>query len=230
MVALAPLVTYRLLEFVSASWTRTGWGVVVEHTLPPLAMLGVTLALWRRVPPLPGPRERLLSGLGVSVAVGVMLGTAAALMNLLLILTARNGAQGVASIDPGAAALVTHIVLLAPLAEEVTFRGLIYRIFRQSMLPWSATLLSALIFGLMHVELGKAVWAFLLGLVAATAYEQTRSLLTPFLIHGLFNAVPIGVAVLRAKPDDTGPIWLVLAVVGVIFTFSARSAQRSGSR
>ena len=230
VIALAPLVTYRLLEFASASWTRTSWGMVAEHTLPPLAMLGVTLALWRRVPPLPGRLARgAFGGVGVSVAVGVMLGTAAALMNLLLILTARaEGGQGVASIDPGAAALVVHVVLLAPLAEEVTFRGLIYRIFRQSMLPRSAILLSALIFGLMHVELGKAMWAFLLGLVAAAAYEQTRSLLTPFLIHGLFNAVPIGVAVLRAKPDDTGPIWLVLAVVGVIFSVSARSAQRSG--
>ena len=229
LVALAPLVTYRLLEFTTSSWS-TPWGPVAEHTLPPLCMLAVTVLLWRQIPPLPGQRDAPpFGGVGVSVAVGVLVGTGAALMNLLMMLAARTeiGAQGMASIDPGAAALVAHVVLLAPVAEEFAFRGLIYRIFRQNMLPWSATLLCALIFGLMHVQLSKAVWAFFLGLITAVSYEQTRSLLTPILIHALFNAVPIGVAVLRAKPDDTGPIWLVLALVGVIFSLSARSARRS---
>jgi membrane protease YdiL (CAAX protease family) len=231
-VALSPLVTYRLLEFVTGAWNRGAWTAVAQHTLPPLGMLVVTLALWRRVPPLPGSRpSRPFGDLGVAVAVGVMLGTIAAMANLLLMLTVtkdpQDGVAAIAAIDPGAAALVAHVVLLAPVAEELTFRGLIHRIFRQSMLPWSATLLSALIFGLMHVQLGKAIWAFFLGLVTAASYEQTRSLLTPILIHGLFNAVPIGVAVLRAKPDDVGPIWLVLTVVAVIFTLSARQARQS---
>lgn len=78
----------------------------------------------------------------------------------------------------------------------------------------------------MHMALDKALWAFLLGLIVAVAYELSRSLLTPIVIHGLFNAVPVGVAVLRARPDDTGPIWLVLAVVAGIFSLSARSAHR----
>jgi membrane protease YdiL (CAAX protease family) len=191
-------------------------------------MAVVTLALWRRIPPLPAVRSTArepFDNFGVAVAVGMMLGALAALINLLLVLSTSRPQEAVASIDPGAAALVMHVVLLAPVAEELTFRGLIYRIFRQSMLPWVAILLSALIFGLMHVQLGKAVWAFLLGLIAAASYEQTRSLLTPILIHALFNAVPVGVAVLRAKPDDAGLIWLVLAVVGVIFALSARHAR-----
>jgi len=226
LAALAPLVAYRLLEFATSSWTGT-WGPVAEHTLPPACMLAVTLALWRRIPPLPGQLEVPFNGIGVSVAVGVFVGAVAALMNLLLMLTARHsGVQGMASIDPQAAALVTHVVVLAPVAEEFAFRGLIYRIFRQNMLPLGATLLSALIFGLMHMQLSAGIWAFFLGLIAAVSYEQTRSLLSPILIHALFNAVPIGVAVLRAKPDDTGPIWLVLALVGVIFSLSARSATR----
>jgi membrane protease YdiL (CAAX protease family) len=232
-VALSPLVTYRLLEFITGSWNQGAWTAVAQHTIPPLSMLGVTLALWRRIPPLPGshPSTRPFGDLGVAVAVGVMLGTIAAMANLLLMLTVtndpQNGVAAIGAINPGAAALVAHVVLLAPVAEELTFRGLIHRIFRQNMLPWSATLLSALIFGLMHVQLGKAVWAFFLGLVTAASYEQTRSLLTPILIHALFNAVPIGVAVLRAKPDDVGPIWLVLSIVAIIFTLSARQARQA---
>lgn len=229
VIALTPLVSYRLLEYLVSSWTSRPWAQVAQHTLPPLGMLGLGIALWRRVPPLPGTRARRpLGSVGLSVAVGMLLGGLVGLVNLLLMLAVRNkGGAGVASLDPGAAALVAHIVLLAPVAEEVAFRGLIYRIFRQSMVPLTATLISAVIFGMMHVQPDKAVWAFLLGLVAATAYEQTRSLLTPILVHALFNAVPVGVAVLRAKPDDTGPIWLVLALAAVAFSISARSARRS---
>jgi len=60
-------------------------------------------------------------------------------------------------------------------------------------------------------------------------YEQTRSIISPILIHGLFNTVPIGVAVVRSRPGDTGPIWLVLCAVALIYTFAARSAGESGA-
>ena len=130
-------------------------------------------------------------------------------------------------VTPGAVALVLHVALLAPLAEEVAFRGLVYRHLRRSMVPVGATVISAAIFAVMHASLGQSVWAFLLGIVAAFAYEQTRSVLTPVLIHGLFNAVPIGVAVVRSRPGDVGPVWLVLLVIAVIFTFAAHSAGRA---
>lgn len=233
VIALLPLVTYRLLEFVTQQWQASPWGEVLLHVMPPVAMLVVSLALWRAVPPLPskGPRPPACH-LGRSIAVGMLLGTMAATANLLLVLAGGtlNGSAGVATtaMAPAAAALVVHVVLLAPVAEEIAFRGLIYRLFRQNLTPVWATLLSALIFALMHAQMGKAIWAFFLGLIAAYAYEQTRSMLSPMLIHGLFNAVPIGVAVLRAKPDDPGPIWLVLAFAAVIFTLSARSASGVG--
>lgn len=79
----------------------------------------------------------------------------------------------------------------------------------------------------MHVDPTKAIWAFFVGVVAALAYERTRSLLAPILIHALFNAVPVGVAVLRARPDDAGPIWFVLGIAALIFTISARAAGQA---
>jgi membrane protease YdiL (CAAX protease family) len=237
LIALSPLLAYRLLEYLAMQLSSysTSISEVMQHTVPPMAMLVISLALWRSVPPLPRKDHGTRSHVGRSVAVGMLLGTLAALVNLLLMLATetRDGHSGMASIamiSPGGAALVAHVVVLAPVAEEVAFRGLIYRIFRRNMMPITATILSALIFGLMHVAPGKAVWAFFLGLIAATAYEQTRSLLTPILIHALFNAVPIGVAMLRAKPDDVGPIWLVLAAAALIFTMSARSAGSATTR
>jgi membrane protease YdiL (CAAX protease family) len=238
IIALTPLIGYRLLEQAVPSIIGATYSEVITHLVPPLGMLAAALLPWRLVPPLPQPAPRRRRGhLGRSIAVGMALGTLAALVNLLLMLagTDEDGSSGVAvahlataaTVTPGTGALVVHVVLLAPVAEELAFRGLIYRIFRRTMLPLAATVLSAVIFGLMHVDPGKAVWAFFLGLIVAVAYEQTRSILAPILIHALFNAVPVGVAVLRAKPDDSGPIWFVLAVAALIFTFSARSADRA---
>lgn len=238
LIALSPLVLYRLVEFASARIGATT-GEVLVHLAPPLGMALLVLALWRLVPPLPLPAPKKKPGhLGRAIAIGMLLGTLAALVNLLLMLASNDkggGTSGMAvaylattaSLTPGTGALVIHVMVLAPVCEELAFRGLIYRIFRRSMLPLAAGLLSALIFGLMHVEPTKAIWAFFLGVVAALAYERTRSLLAPILIHALFNAVPVGVAVLRARPDDAGPIWFVLGIAALIFTISARAAGQA---
>ena len=155
------------------------------------------------------------------------MGALAAAANLLSMLATEAPRATAGMLDPGTTALVAHVMILAPVAEEVAFRGIIYRHLRQFMLPLMATVSSALVFALMHGNLSQAMWAMVLGLVAAFAYEQTRSLVTPILIHTLFNSVPVGVAVARSNPGDVGPIWLVLFAVAVIFTFAARSASQS---
>jgi membrane protease YdiL (CAAX protease family) len=195
-------------------------------------MAAAALLLWRLVPPLPGERPARVRGhRALSIAAGLMLGTLAALANLLSVLAGGDAPRATTGegLEPGVVALVVHVALLAPVAEELAFRGLIYRQIRGLMTPLPATVLSALLFSIMHANLHQAVWALVLGLVAAFAYEQTKSLITPTLIHGLFNAVPIGVAVVRCRPDDVGPLWLVLCAVALIFTVAARGASRSAA-
>ena len=226
--AFSPLVSHRVLEYLSLNWDAPPWNMVALHLLPPLSMLTLSLLLWRVIPPLDysGRSERRdrPGYRGLCVAAGMLLGLMAAVANLLAMLAAAGGEPAMASVSPTSAALVAHVLLLAPVAEEAAFRGLLYRYMRRLMVPALATIASALIFALMHANLIQCVWALVLGLVAAMAYEQTQSLLTPIIIHGLFNSVPIGVAVARSNPTDTGPIWLIICVVAVIFTLAARSA------
>jgi membrane protease YdiL (CAAX protease family) len=227
--ALVPLVAHRLLEHISARMRNSFWNEVAYHLLPPLGMIGASLWLWRGAPPLPGAAaKRRPCGRAIAIAAGLLLGTLAAAANLLSILAGNPGPGAVSSIaQASAAALVIHVALLAPVGEELAFRGLIYRHLRRGMLPLPATLISATIFSVMHVKLQQSVFAFLLGGVAAFAYEQTRSVVTPMLIHGLFNAVPVGVAAVRSRPDDVGPVWLVLFAVAMIFTLAARKASEA---
>ena len=194
-----------------------------------MAMLVASLFLWRLVPPLPGdgPGKGAAGYRGLCIAAGMLLGAGAAAANLLSMLASqapRTAASGM--LDPGTTALVAHVMILAPVAEEVAFRGIIYRHLRQFMAPLTGMIASALVFALMHGNLSQSIWAMVLGVVAAFAYEQTRSLVTPILIHTLFNSVPVGVAVARSNPGDVGPIWLVLFAVAIIFTFAARSASQ----
>lgn len=226
--AFMPLAVHRVMEYLSLQWGQQPWNMVALHLVPPLAMLVVSLLVWRVIPPLPGASKGKRSGAhrGLCIAAGMLLGTLAAAANLLSMLATNSTTAARGMLDAGSSALVAHVMLLAPISEEVAFRGVIHRHLRQFMLPLTATLSSALIFSLMHGNLTQMVWAFVLGVVAAFAYEQTRSLLTPILIHGLFNSVPIGVAVARSHPTDVGPIWLVLFVVAMIFVFAARSASQ----
>ncbi len=229
VAAFLPLAVHRGLEHASIQWQVQPWNMVALHVLPPTAMLAAALMLWRLVPPLPGegPGKAAAGYRGLCVAAGLLLGAMAATANLLSMLASeapRAAASG--TLDPGTTALVAHVMILAPVAEEVAFRGVIYRHLRQFMRPLTAMLASALVFAVMHGNLSQCAWAMVLGVVAAFAYEQTRSLVTPILIHTLFNSVPVGVAVARSNPGDVGPIWLVLFAVAIIFTFAARSASQ----
>ncbi len=87
-------------------------------------------------------------------------------------------------------------VVVAPLFEEVIFRGLLFGSLRGRLGPWPAAVLSALLFGLAH-GYGATGFAsvFVSGVLWAWAYERTGSLLPAIAAHALNNAA-VGVTLL----------------------------------
>jgi membrane protease YdiL (CAAX protease family) len=81
--------------------------------------------------------------------------------------------------------------LAVPFAEELLFRGVLYPLLRQRWGVWTAVLLSALIFALIHGEIAVGVTAFLLGILLAFVYEFSGSLWTSILIHAVNNSTKI---------------------------------------
>ncbi len=80
------------------------------------------------------------------------------------------------------------IVVLAPLAEEVIFRGLLYSRLKRGMGKPLALLLASLLFGVMH---GHPVWmayAFCLSLLLCSLFDWYGSLWASVLMHLCFNA------------------------------------------
>ena len=78
------------------------------------------------------------------------------------------------------------IAVLPGFVEEFIFRGLLYGVYRQRR-TWGAILASALLFGLMHMNLNQFCYAFLIGLLFCLVYEATGSLLAPMLMHMIYN-------------------------------------------
>jgi membrane protease YdiL (CAAX protease family) len=83
---------------------------------------------------------------------------------------------------------VTAIVI-APLAEEILFRGILYRAMKERGWPRTALVATSLLFGAIHGHLPSFIALSFLGLVFALLYGRTSNLLAPILAHSTFNSV-----------------------------------------
>jgi membrane protease YdiL (CAAX protease family) len=79
--------------------------------------------------------------------------------------------------------------IVAPIAEEVVFRGYLYKAFRERFTPMYAIGLNAALFSLLHFELRAALWLFILGVALAYVYEKTGNLVAPITLHMLNNTI-----------------------------------------
>ncbi len=79
------------------------------------------------------------------------------------------------------------MVVIAPIVEEIIFRGLLYRMLRERWGVWVSVLVSAAFFSLVHH--GLLISPQLLGgIVFALAYEWSRSLWVAIALHMGANA------------------------------------------
>ena len=103
----------------------------------------------------------------------------------------------------GALAMLFMGGIAVPIAEELYFRGVLYRWLRGISNPWLAGLLSSAAFGALHGEFSIAVATGVMGLVLAWFFERSRSLWPPVIIHIVNNSVSIlAVYVLAAAGID----------------------------
>jgi membrane protease YdiL (CAAX protease family) len=92
---------------------------------------------------------------------------------------------------------VLFLVILAPFAEELMFRGLLLDWLKQKLAAWQAVLISSLVFALLHdnhLTMGLAGWIeladrFLMGVGASILAIRGRSLRGPFVMHAAGNMI-----------------------------------------
>lgn len=85
--------------------------------------------------------------------------------------------------------LGVSVMALAPLSEELFFRGFLFRAVQGKAGLAAGLVLSALAFSLFHLNVGVVVPFFAIGLIFAWAYYASGSLWTTIAAHTIFNAI-----------------------------------------
>ncbi|MFW6044713.1 MAG: CPBP family intramembrane glutamic endopeptidase [Planctomycetota bacterium] len=91
---------------------------------------------------------------------------------------------------------ITLAVVVAPITEEVLFRGVLYLPMRERFGTIRAALAASLLFAAMHGYAAGFGHLFILALVLTWLLENTRTMLWPILIHALHNGAMIAILIL----------------------------------
>lgn len=85
--------------------------------------------------------------------------------------------------------------VLAPIGEELLFRGILLPQLTQVMKPWGAIAISALLFGVLHEAHGVArIGPMAIGVILGWVRLRSGTLSAPIAIHMIINATALGLA------------------------------------
>jgi len=162
---------------------------------------------WRELGFKRGDPKRTLTygGLG---ALGALMASFGIMLLIALVIYLLGGsnpltaeAEQVETITRGQLLLsITVVVILAPIFEELFFRGLFYPALRRSLGPTLAIVIDGIIFGALHMRYLSIVPLILVGMILAYVYEKTESLYAPMLTHALYNGVVVAISLLMGWP------------------------------
>lgn len=133
------------------------------------------------------------ASVGLFVVLRVVVTVLAMLMAQLGITSVQS--QAIAPVGfslPGAVGMLLFAGVLVPIAEEIFFRGVVYRWLRDKWGVGVGVVVSGIVFGAAHLEPATAIPAMVLGGVLALVFERSKSLWPSILIHILNNAFAIG--------------------------------------
>lgn len=164
-------------------------------------------------PPVDGGAPFRSLRLGLAFGAVAWLASSALVVLLVLLLTAAGlqpptqpAEQALAVVNP--VVVVLAVVVVAPIAEEVFYRGVAYAAWMRERGRTYAVIGSSLLFAVSHLALPDASLAglaagvvllipfFGLGLGLGLVYQMTGSLLAAIVMHATINGISVGIAML----------------------------------
>jgi sodium transport system permease protein len=174
-------------------------GAIVQYGIMLILILAIAHGVDRKLLALEVPARRRRAVGRALIALAVIVVSAAALSRFL----DAGSEQGLVpkSWDSSRAAPflanAAVVVIVAPVVEELLFRGLGFGLLRQFVGPWSAIAVTGSAFGLAHgLVVGLPVLA-IFGLTLGWLRWQTGSVFPGMLVHALFNAAALAAVVLK---------------------------------
>jgi membrane protease YdiL (CAAX protease family) len=164
-------------------------------------------------PPVDGGAPLRSLRLGLAYGALAWLASSALVVLLVLLLTAAGlqpptqpAEEALAIVNP--LVVVLAVVIVAPIAEEVFYRGVAYAAWMRERGRTFALVASSLLFAVSHLALPDATLAgfaagvvllipfFGLGLGLGLVYQMTGSLLAVIVMHATINGISVGIAML----------------------------------
>jgi membrane protease YdiL (CAAX protease family) len=153
------------------------------------------------LPRFPGPEARaaVRAGLGWGV-VAWLVSTAVILFSAWLLEQVgiapepQTAELAIEVLDPWL--VIIAVVIVAPVAEEAFFRGVVFNAWRREAGRRWAFFGSAALFAAIHLSLLSLLPIFVLGLGLAWVYDRTKSLLAPMAMHATVNGISVALALL----------------------------------
>ena len=139
----------------------------------------------------------------------------------------------------GANDLATTLVgcAIAPVVEEMLFRGIVLRGFLHRYGRAQAILGSAVLFGVAHLNIYQFVAALVIGALSGWIYQRGRSLVPCIALHAAYNTALTLIEQLQSDADGNATlpigVWfasLLLAAIGIMFLRRIFDAQDAAAR
>ncbi|MFK0244541.1 lysostaphin resistance A-like protein [Amycolatopsis azurea] len=136
------------------------------------------------------------------------------------------------------ATTVLLTVVMAPLAEEMIFRGLLYPVLRTRVSVAAAAGVTATVFGLLHGNLVQFIFTTPLSVLLSLVYEHTRTIWAGVVLHLAANLaaslIPLSGLAVLARPEPALLLTAMFATCLLIYSRHVRDTsvpvEESGRR
>lgn len=126
--------------------------------------------------------------------------------------------QNSSAIDGSLMAWLTA-VFMAPVLEEIVFRGLMYTRLKKGLPAIAAAIVTSLAFGIAHGTVIWAIYTFIFSMILIWIFEKFQSLTACIVLHMAYNLSGMALSLI---PEEAGVVVLILfaiSIAGVVLAY-----------
>ena len=158
--------------------------------------------------------QRILGIIGCGLALQMGLSMALTLILPLFPKVQESYSSIMNALGSDSVLMILCVCILAPIGEELIFRGLSLRILKKAFPWWFAVTLQAVLFGIYHLNPVQGIYATLMGLLLGYTAHRYGSVVPGILLHMTVNSSSYLITyLLPASLEENIAAQVILAVV-----------------
>ena len=196
--ALYPLIIYYAILAIAVDMVNRFTGIatyspMLAQAIEKIICLPFMYYFYRKVS-MKGKHGYSLSSVLIVIALGIL--WSVAINNIIAVMPIREMSDVFQKVN-GKIYSDKHLYqllaagIVAPILEEITFRGVLFGNLRNAYGRWLAIIVSSLLFGIFHFNMVQFIYATIIGAVFAYIYDKTRSIVLAILAHAAANIMSL---------------------------------------